>query len=165
MLESSTDKALQELSHRVILSEDICTTVKGFFGKKEIIIEEIDGLLVALVNKCADLLTTGDWQSLRMTNDNVFQSNHAWAFKKGTPFLHCISMLILRFHESGIMNKWSEYIYTPSRHRIWIDGNTFKDLRSTISNFYGQFVLWVIGIILSFLCFLLEIFVYSFHRK
>lgn len=165
MLRSSNDKALQELSHRVILNKDICSTLKGFIGKKEIIIEEIDVLLNSLDIKCVGILTTSDWRSLRMTKDNVFQSNHAWAFKKRTPFLHCISMYILRLHESGLVSKWREYLYNPMRHGIWTDGTSFEDTRSTISNFYGQFVLWVIGIILSCVCLLLEIFVYSYRRN
>lgn len=166
MLNSSSDKSLQDLSQRVIISNKICPTLNKFLGKKEIIIEEIDGLYDALLRHCHGLLSKTDLQSLRVTHDNIFPSTHGWAFRKGTPYLRYINKYIIWFHEFGLQKKWSAELTTPPRKLgIRFDGASVQDDDSKSSKFFGQFVLWILGIAFSISCFIAELLVHGMCAK
>lgn len=162
MLNSSSDKRLRRLAQRVMLSDKICPALKKVIGRKEFVIEEIDGLYDSLKYDCNDILMGNDFNSLSVTRDNIFPSSHAWAFRKGTPFLSYMNRYIFWFHESGLQQKWSEELTTiPKDFRF--AGLSKKDESSGTNKnlFAGQYVLLIIGTVVSSLCFVAEIVVHS----
>lgn len=59
------------------------------------------------------------------------------------------------FHESGLQKKWIEDLISPPR-----DVQFDAEGESTVNKFSGHFVLFVIGVSLSSLCFITEFVVY-----
>lgn len=171
MLNSSSDKSILELSHRVTLTKEVRPALHEFIGKKQMIIEELDVIIDALLKPDDGTLTKEDLRTMRVTRDNIFPSNHAWAFKKGAPYLHHINKYILWFCENGLQKKWSEKLMNPpSNIRLRFDGSTSQtfdddDFSSKRNKMFGQFVLWIIGIALSCLCFIGEVVVHKLNQR
>lgn len=171
MLNSSSDSSLQELSHRLTLTKELRPALHEFIGKKQMIIEELDVIIDALLKPDDGTLTKEDLRSMRVTRDNIFPSNHAWAFKKGAPFLYHINKYLLWFCENGLQKKWSEKLMNPPPNvTLRFDGSTSQtfdddDFSSKRDKLFGQFVLWIIGIGLSCFCFIGEIVVHNFNQR
>lgn len=162
MINSSTDKFLQQISRRVSIDTDECTTLKKIIGKKEMLIEEADIICFGLNRRCREppKLTSETLLKLRVTQDTIFPSSHAWAFQKRAPYLYFINKHIMRLHENGLLMKWSEYLrYSNHNLTTFFDGHTIVDngnLGPKAAKFDCHFVLWIFGIGFSCLGFLLE---------
>lgn len=169
MLNSSSDKRVRRLAQNVILTDHVCPALKKVIGRKEFLIEEIDGLYNALKCDCSGFLVGDDFHSLSVTRDNIFPSTHAWAFRKGTPFLDYMNRYIYWFHESGLQQKWSEELTSIPRDFRFAGLSKKGGTSATNKNpFSGQFVLLFIGTMISGLCFIAEIVVHNivlFRRK
>lgn len=161
MLNSSSDKLLQELSHRVTIRKDMCVTMKEMIGEKEMYIEEQDTLNYLVNYLCKKVLTTADLLNLRVTQDAIFPSSHGWAFKKRTPYLYFINKYIMMMREAGLLTKWGEYLIAPTnKSEVYFNGFTIvdnTDVNPKKIKFYGHFVLWIIGIGLSCVSFAAEV--------
>lgn len=167
MLNSSSDKSLQELSHRVNSRTHMCETFKDMIGKKQMLIDEVDSLYKELNRNCRTQLTLDDVLSLRVTSDNIFPSNHAWGFPKKAPYAKFINEQIMLYHQNGLQKKWSESLtIPPGNNSVYFNGVEMIDESNSGQKrkFYGQFVLWFFGIGLSILCFIAEI-VFDILRK
>lgn len=162
MINSSTDKFLQEISRRVTLETDECATLGGIIGKKEMLIEEADILSFDMNHQCREplKLSSEALLKLRVTGDVIFPSSHIWAFQKRAPYLYFINKHIMRLHENGLLLKWSEYLQFPNHNlSTFFDGRTIVDNRNLglkAAKFDCHFVLWISGIGFSCICFLLE---------
>lgn len=135
--------------------------MKEMIGKKEMYIEEQDTLIYLLNNFCGKVLTAGDLLNLRVTQDAIFPSSHAWAFKKSAPYLYFINKYIMMLREAGLLSKWSEYLMTPNnKSEVYFNGFTIVDntnLKPKKIKLYGHFVMWIIGIGLSCISFGAEV--------
>lgn len=169
MLNSSPDKSLKEMSHRVNYRTDICSTFKGMIGKKEILIEELNEINNELNARCREHLTNEELLSLRVTRDDIFPSIHAWAFQKTAPYTNLINNQIMLYHQSGLLKKWSETLRVPpGKHSVYFDGVSIVD-RGRFSpkkiKGFGHLFVWFIGIGLSLLCFITEIALNNLRKR
>lgn len=169
MLYTSSDKSLKEMSQRVNIRTDMCSTLKDMIGKQEMLIIELDVTYNELNAKCRKHLTSDDLLSLRVTRDNIFPSTHAWAFPKNAPYIQSINDQIMLYHQHGLQKKWSETLrFPPGNHSVYFDGVSVVD-RNILSprklKGYSHFVLWFFGIGLSFLCFITEIVFNAFRKN
>lgn len=169
MLNSSPDKSLKEMSHRVNYRTDMCSTFKSMIGKKEMLIEELNQIKNELNARCRDHLTSEDLLNLRVTRDDIFPSTHAWAFSKRAPYTSFINNQIMLYHQHGLQKKWSETLVVPPGNvSVYFDGVAIVDrsrLRPKKIKGFSHLVLWFIGIGLSILCFIVEIVLNELRKR
>lgn len=155
----------KQISNRSVLFTDTCEALKSSFQEdKLVIMGEESILLYDLIYECRHHKYDSQYYNLvykylRASHDfNFLPQTYVWFLQYETPYKFSIDQFLTNMHDFGFYEKWKKDAFTGFRGNYLQTSNTeeigMNDL--TIQNFYSPLLFWILGLILSFLVFLIE---------